>query len=186
MIPPEFLLALHFFLRSVLKLAYPGMVGQASSGSSHDSNIANISCRCITLITSLSVHLSLAFPPIFRLPNFKLYFWNMSLRLRIDPLVGVHYADLKPPVNSYIQQLVQIKWDVAVYGRDLYFVKPTLGPPKKFQHLTRAEEVVIIQLRIGHTKATKSHILSRGPPTTCHHCGQTLTIDHMLLECAVL
>ena len=26
----------------------------------------------------------------------------------------------------------------------------------------------------------------RGPPTVCHHCGQTLTIDHMLLECAVL
>ena len=42
------------------------------------------------------------------------------------------------------------------------------------------------RLRIGHTKATKSHILSRGPPTGCHHCVQTLTIDHMLLECAVL
>ena len=26
----------------------------------------------------------------------------------------------------------------------------------------------------------------RGPPTGCHHCGQTLTIDHMLLECALL
>ena len=30
------------------------------------------------------------------------------------------------------------------------------------------------------------HILSRGPPTTCQHCGQTLTIKHMLLECTVL
>ena len=66
-----------------------------------------------------------------------------TLDHNIDPLVGVHYADLKPQVNSYIQQLVQIKWDVAVHVRDLYFVKPTLGPPKKFQHLTRAEEVVI-------------------------------------------
>ena len=46
--------------------------------------------------------------------------------------------------------------------------------------------VVITRLRIGHTKATKSHSLSRGPPTGCHHCGQTLTIDHMLLECALL
>ena len=78
-----------------------------------------------------------------------------------------------------------IMWDVAVHGRDLHLVKPTLGPPKNFQHLTRAEEV-ITPLRIGHTKATKSHILSRGPPTVCHHCGQTLTIDHMVLECAVL
>ena len=104
----------------------------------------------------------------------------------IDPLASVHYTDMKSLVNSYIQKLVQTKWDVAVHGRDLYLVKPTLGPPKKFQHLTRAEEVVITRLRIGHTKATKSHILSRGLPTGCHHCGQTLTIDHMLLECALL
>ena len=103
----------------------------------------------------------------------------------IDPLASVHYTDMKPLVN-YIQKLVQTKWDVAVHGRDLYLVKPTLGPPKTFQHLTRAEEVVITRLRIGHTKATKFHILSRGPPTGCHHCGQTLTIDHMMLECALL
>ena len=76
----------------------------------------------------------------------------------IDPLATVHYADLKPVVNSYIQQEVKIKWDVSIHGRDLYLLKPTLGPPKKFKHLTRAEEVVITRLRIGHTKATKSHI----------------------------
>ena len=104
----------------------------------------------------------------------------------IDPLTNVHYADLGPLVNSYIKQLVQIKWDVAVHGRDLYLLKPTLGPLKKSQYLIRAEGVVTTQLRIGHDNATKSHILSRGPPTTFHHCGQTLTIDHMLLECAVL
>ena len=104
----------------------------------------------------------------------------------IDPLATVHYADLKPVVNSYIQQEVQIKWGVSIHGRDLYLLKPTLGPPKKFKHLTRAEEVVITRLRIGHTKATKSHILSWGPPTACQHCGQTLTIEHMLLECTVL
>ena len=55
----------------------------------------------------------------------------------------------------------------------LYLLKPTLGPPKKFKHLTSAEEVVITRLRIGHTKATKSHILSWGPSTACQHCGQT-------------
>ena len=26
------------------------------------------------------------------------------------------------------------------------------------------------------------YIVSWGPPDVCHHCGQTLTIDHMLLE----
>ena len=109
-----------------------------------------------------------------------------TLEQEIEPLAGIHYTDSKPLVNSYIKQLVQTKWGVVVHGRDFYLVKPTLGQPKKFQRLTRAEEVVITRLRIGHTKATKSHILSRGPPTACHHCGQTLSIDHMLLECAVV
>ena len=99
-----------------------------------------------------------------------------------DPLASVHYTDMKPLVNSYIQKLVQTKWDVSVHGRDLYLLKPTLGPPK-FQHLTRAQEVVITRLRIGHTKATKSHILSGGLPTSCHHCGQTLTICCWSVHC---
>ena len=109
-----------------------------------------------------------------------------SLDHDIDPLARVYYADLKPLINSYVQQLLQIKWDVSVHGRDLYLLKLTLGPPKKFQYLTRAEGVVITRLRIGHTKAMKSHILSRGPHTTCHDSGQILTIDHMLLECTAL
>ena len=97
----------------------------------------------------------------------------------IDPLASVHYTDMKPLVNSYIQKLVQTKWDVSVHGRDLYLLK-------KFQPLTRAEEDVITRPRIGHTKSTESHILSRGLPTGCHRCGQALTIDHILLECALL
>ena len=50
----------------------------------------------------------------------------------IDPLASVHYTDMKPLVNSYIEKLAHTKWDIAVHGRDLYLVKPTLGPPKKF------------------------------------------------------
>ena len=100
----------------------------------------------------------------------------------IDPLASIHDTDVKPLVNSYIQILVQTKWDVAVHCGDLYLAKPALVPSKKFPHLTRAEEVVITRLQIGHTKATKSHILSRGPPTVCHHCRQTPNIDHMLLK----
>ena len=91
----------------------------------------------------------------------------------VDPLVGVHYADLKPQVNSYIQQLVQIKWDVAVHGRDLYFVKPTLGPPKKFQHLTRAEEVVITDF--------ESAIQRPPSPISCpedHRLLVTIVVKH--------
>ena len=72
----------------------------------------------------------------------------------IDLLTSVHYADLKPLVNSYIQQwsvtvhgkwsvAVHGKWSVAVHGRDLYLLKLTLGPHKIWKHLTGVEEVVI-------------------------------------------
>ena len=44
--------------------------------------------------------------------------------------------------------------DTVSMGQHLYLVKPTLGPPKKFQHLARAEDV-ITWLRIGQTKASK-------------------------------
>ena len=55
----------------------------------------------------------------------------------INPLTTVHYADLKPLVNYYIKQEVQTKWGVSIHSRDLYLVKPTLGPPKKFQELKK-------------------------------------------------
>ena len=69
-------------------------------------------------------------------------------------------------------------------GTDLYLLRPTLGPHKNFQHMTRAEEVVITRLRIGHSKATNSYILSREPPTTFQCCGQTM--EDTLLKCAVI
>ena len=34
----------------------------------------------------------------------------------IDPLASIHFTDLKPLVNAYIQQSVQTEWDVAVQG----------------------------------------------------------------------
>ena len=51
--------------------------------------------------------------------------------------------------------------------------------------ISRAYEFVINQLRIGHTKATRSHRLFRKTPTICLQCGQTLTVDHMLLKYSV-
>ena len=109
-----------------------------------------------------------------------------ALDLNIDPQVKVHYADLKPLIFQYAQKLAQDKWNTSMKGRALYELKPKLGPPKTFDNLTRAEEVIITRLRLGHTRATHSHLLSRSPPATCHHCGEVLTTKHMLLECAAL
>ena len=109
-----------------------------------------------------------------------------SLGLNIDALLGIYHADLKPQVNAYVQQLTQVKWDVEVHGRDLYLLKANLAPPDRYKHLKRAEAVAMTRLRIGHCKATKGHIVSRGPPAVCHHCGSTLSREHILLECGTV
>ena len=109
-----------------------------------------------------------------------------SLDLNIDVLLGIYHADLKPQVNAYLQQLTQVKWDVEVHGRDLYLLKANLAPPDRYKHLKRAEEVAMTRLRIGHCKTTKGHIVSRGPPAVCHHCGSTLSREHILLECGTV
>ena len=56
----------------------------------------------------------------FLLDTKQLWHWEIwksgptckeTLDQDIDPLASVHYTELKPLVNSYIQQLVQTKWD---------------------------------------------------------------------------
>ena len=63
-----------------------------------------------------------------------------------EPLANVDYTYMKPLIDSSIQQLAQTKWELAVHGRYLYLLKPTLGPPKNLKHLTRVEEIVITRL----------------------------------------
>ena len=62
-----------------------------------------------------------------------------SLHLDIDALLGFNHADLKPLFKAYVQQLVQVKWDVEVHGRDLYLLKANSLPPDRCTHLKRAE-----------------------------------------------
>ena len=86
-----------------------------------------------------------------------------SLDRDIDTMARDLHADLKPLIIYHIQQLVQNRWDVSVHGRTFHLLKATLGPPRKFRYLPRAEEVVITRFRIGHTKATESHISGEQP-----------------------
>ena len=39
------------------------------------------------------------------------------------------------------------------------------------------------RLRIGHTLPTHRYLMERGNPPVCSHCGQLLTVKHVLVEC---
>ena len=54
--------------------------------------------------------------------------------------------------------------------------------PSSFQPNQRQEKV-LTRLRIGHTHMTHNHILKGDDPPVCEHCQNTLTVEHMLVEC---
>ena len=108
----------------------------------------------------------------------------------INPLTNVHYGDLKPLVNFYIQQLVSNQMICGCTWQRYLSLETNTRATQEIPVLNQSWGGCNHWLRIGHW-TTKSHILSRRPPPpaptpTCHHCGQTLTIDHMFLECAEL
>ncbi|CAD6216496.1 GSCOCG00011340001-RA-CDS, partial [Cotesia congregata] len=50
-------------------------------------------------------------------------------------------------------------------------------------NLIQNKLVVLSRLRIGHTKMTHSHIMTKEPSPQCQRCGEILTIKHILIEC---
>ena len=103
-----------------------------------------------------------------------------------DPLASVHYTDMKPLVNSYIQNLVQTKWDVAVHGSDLLSCETNTGAtedvPAPKQSWRGCNHPTSNWPYQGH----QTPYLVPRTANWFHHCGQRLTIDHMLLEFALL
>lgn len=60
---------------------------------------------------------------------------------------------------------------------------PSLIRPKIPDTLTRKESTILARLRIGHTRLTKSYLLSRSPQPLCPSCKKPLTVEHILSEC---
>ena len=49
----------------------------------------------------------------------------------------------------------------------------------------RAWERALTRLRIGHSRATHSHLMTRSEQPTCEYCVVPLTIKHLLVECSL-
>lgn len=50
-------------------------------------------------------------------------------------------------------------------------------------HPDRKKETIINRLRIGRTRITHGHSMSRDEPPSCMICGVALTVKHILTEC---
>lgn len=104
---------------------------------------------------------------------------------------GVHESLLHRPcdVVSILRERVRAAWcadwvalPVTKHLRSFKDdVSPWFMPPTT----KRVDQVVLTRLRIGHTRLTHGHLMTRptGPPPMCQRCQVTLTITHILCDC---
>lgn len=90
-------------------------------------------------------------------------------------------TELKPLLRHKLRKYWQDQWDNAVVNK-LHVIKPKLGNWIS-ERTARYKEVLLCRLRIGHTYATHSYLLTGSEPPTCTKCGNRLTVIHVLIQC---
>ena len=90
--------------------------------------------------------------------------------------------DLKPSINKFLHAKWQQRWNNNIHNKP-FQIQPTLGEWRPGLRKSRKEQVIISQLRIGHTRLTHSFILKQEPQPQCLTCQTSCTIKHLLIEC---
>lgn len=98
---------------------------------------------------------------------------------------GLPYQDMKPLIKKALLQMWQSEWDQESENK-LHVVKPGLGLWESASHENRFIEVLHCRLRIGHSFVTHGHLLCGGDAPVCEHCGESLTVLHILWLCSGL
>ena len=96
----------------------------------------------------------------------------------------IPFSNFKPSINKYILEEWQTSWNNSI-GNKLLDIKPTIGEHQSVVRNIRKEEVVLAQLRLGHTRVTHSylHVLIGEEQPQCVGCDAPFTVRHFLLGC---
>ena len=103
----------------------------------------------------------------------------------IDDLIP--FSDLKPLTTKYIHQVWQKEWDEAtIVSNKLHDILPKLSDKLLTFCNTRKEDTVLNRLHIDHSYFTHSFLLKEDEPPVCVAFNTTITVKHILIECADL
>lgn len=109
-----------------------------------------------------------------------------KLALDLSPdNISIPYTDLKPQIYKFFLTKWQQRWNGNTNNK-LFQIKPTLGEWRPAFRKSRKEQVIISRLHIGHSKLTRSFILTQEQPPQCLTCQTPYTIKHILMECGAL
>ena len=103
--------------------------------------------------------------------------------LSLEPLFfKIPFSNFKLSINKYILDQWQTSWNNSI-GNKLLEIKPIIGEHQPIVRHIRKEEVVLAQLRLGHTRVTHLYLLLGEEHPQCVGCDAPFTVRHFLLEC---
>ena len=97
----------------------------------------------------------------------------------------IHFSDLKPKINEYINSLWQESWESTPENK-LFEVEPRANSYVPSMQTNRRKETVLSRLRIGHAYFSHSFLLRGEEPPFCVACNEQYTVRHVLLSCVDL
>jgi hypothetical protein len=91
----------------------------------------------------------------------------------------VRPLDVKQHIKTLIKSVWSDQWSSST--SKLRLIKPDVTswfpPPVS---MSRSQSVTLTRLRIGHTRLTHSHLLTKSDPPLCSTCNVPLSVDHLL------
>ncbi|MGL5597690.1 MAG: ribonuclease H family protein, partial [Aeromonas sp.] len=100
--------------------------------------------------------------------------------------VKISKAEAKIIIKQAVTKFWQQKWDMEKTGRHLYNIQKKVGLQinETGSDFKRREEVIITRLRLGHSSLNGNlHKIRKHPSGFCRFCGETETVEHILLQC---
>lgn len=89
--------------------------------------------------------------------------------------------DLKAEARRVIWKMWQDKWNQG--NAKLKNVKANVKKSETTYPTKRRESVIMTRLRIGHTRLTEEHLLTRCSAPVCSSCSEILKVEHIILHC---
>lgn len=134
---------------------------------------------------------------------FTLIFKNTvdALNIQIPNLAPLVISDLPPwiirqeeteipitPANSFTNTVHKLKSTIKsqiLTQRDADYngIKMENRYAPTWDTLNRREQAVITRLRIGHTRLTHTHLITKENPPLCNTCDTQITVEHILNIC---
>jgi ribonuclease HI len=108
-----------------------------------------------------------------------------ALTSQIDQNIRIPYSDLKNKISINILSNWQNSWNNSIFNK-LHTVQPTISNTKKTSTINRKDETIMHRLRIGHTRYTHVHLLTKTTHPLCNYCQTPISVEHIFLPCPQL